>query len=77
MWQWTTRADPERGQAGAGLAHWRSERLRAAGFAADLADGLAADPATDVHALIELVERGCPPELAVRILAPLEGEEQP
>jgi hypothetical protein len=26
----------------------------------------------DVHALIELVERGCRPELAARILAPLE-----
>ena len=25
-----------------------------------------------LHALIELVERGCPPALAVRILAPLE-----
>jgi hypothetical protein len=24
-----------------------------------------------LHALIELAERGCPPELAVRILAPL------
>jgi hypothetical protein len=28
----------------------------------------------DVHALIELVERGCRPELAARILAPLDGE---
>ena len=27
-----------------------------------------------LHALIELVERGCLPELAVRILAPLEEE---
>ena len=34
---------------------------------------LARDPRYDLHALIELVERGCPPELAVRILAPLEG----
>ena len=30
----------------------------------------------DLHALIELVERGCPPELAVRILAPLEEDER-
>jgi hypothetical protein len=28
----------------------------------------------DLHALIELIERGCPPELAARILAPLETE---
>jgi len=33
---------------------------------------VAQDPAYDLHALIELVERGCPPALAVRILAPLE-----
>ena len=33
---------------------------------------LASDHRYDLHALIELVERGCPPELAVRILAPLE-----
>jgi hypothetical protein len=26
----------------------------------------------DLHALLELVERGCEPELAVRILAPLD-----
>jgi hypothetical protein len=26
----------------------------------------------DVHAVIELVERGCPPDLATRILAPLD-----
>jgi hypothetical protein len=29
----------------------------------------------DLHQLIELVEQGCPPELAVRILAPLEPRE--
>jgi hypothetical protein len=28
----------------------------------------------DLHALIELVERGCPPPLAARILAPLDHE---
>ena len=35
---------------------------------------LAEDGRYDLHALIELVERGCWPELAVRIVAPL-GEE--
>ena len=32
------------------------------------------DQRYDLHALIELVEHGCPPLLAVRILAPLDVE---
>jgi hypothetical protein len=44
------------------------------GFEPELAASLAADRAMDLHALIELVERGCPPELAARILAPLDRE---
>jgi hypothetical protein len=32
---------------------------------------LAADPAYDLHGLLNLVDRGCPPRLATRILAPL------
>jgi hypothetical protein len=51
---------------------WRRDRLVAAGFALPLAAALAADARHDIHALIELVERGCPPDLAVRILAPAE-----
>jgi hypothetical protein len=35
---------------------------------------LARDPRLDLHTLVELVERGCPPELAARILAPVEEE---
>jgi hypothetical protein len=44
------------------------------GFPAGLAAEIARDPRFDLHALIELTERGCPPELAVRILAPLRDE---
>jgi hypothetical protein len=33
----------------------------------------ARDPCYDLHALIELVERGCDPVAAVRIVAPLEA----
>jgi hypothetical protein len=44
------------------------------GFPPSLAHRLAHDGAYDLHALIELVERGCPPVLAMRILAPLENE---
>ena len=51
---------------------WRREQLLHAGFSAALAGLLAADPRFDLHVLIELVERGCPPELAAHILAPLE-----
>ena len=52
------------------VADWRREQLVRSGFGTELASGLARDGRYDLHALIELVERGCPPELAVRILAP-------
>ena len=51
---------------------WRRRRLIESGFPETLAAQLAADPRFDLHALIELAEHGCPPELAVRIMAPLE-----
>jgi len=57
------------------LVAWRHELLTEAGFPAHLAARLAGDDRWDLHALIELVERGCPPLLAVRVLAPLDEEE--
>ncbi len=54
---------------------WRRRQLAASGFAVGLAARLARDARYDLHALIELVERGCPPELAVRIVAPLDRGE--
>ena len=56
------------------VARWRRGQLADAGFSAGLAAEIAGDPHFDLHALIELVERGCPPVLAARILAPLDGE---
>jgi hypothetical protein len=53
---------------------WRRAQLMDAGFSAPLAAETASDPRFDLHVLIELVEHGCPPDLAVRILAPLEDE---
>jgi hypothetical protein len=53
---------------------WRREQLAAAGVPLPLAALLASETRYDLHALIDLVERGCEPELAVRILAPMEGE---
>lgn len=52
---------------------WRHSQLVAAGFDPALAEELAYSGSVDLHALIELVERACPPELAARILAPLDG----
>jgi hypothetical protein len=56
---------------------WRLCRLLEAGFPAPVADSIATDPRFDLHALLELVDRGCPPLLAVRILAPLPPEVAP
>ena len=56
------------------VVRWRRAQLAQAGFSAPLAVETASDPSYDLHALIGLVERGCPPGLAVRILAPLEEE---
>lgn len=49
---------------------WRRDQLVHAGFPLHLADRIARDGCFDLHALIELVERGCPPDLAERIVAP-------
>ncbi len=54
------------------LVAWRCLQLCNSGFAPSLAARLGRDPRFDLHALIELTERGCPPELATRILAPLD-----
>ena len=53
---------------------WRACRLREAGFPPALADSLARTH-VDLHALLQLVDAGCPPRLAARILAPLEPDE--
>ncbi|MEA2179850.1 MAG: hypothetical protein QOG77_3147, partial [Solirubrobacteraceae bacterium] len=52
-------------------------RLARAGFAAGLAARLARDCRVDLHALLDLVDRGSPPHLAARILAPLDHERRP
>jgi hypothetical protein len=53
------------------VASWRRNMLLRAGFNTELADELARDARIDLHDLLKLVDRGCPPELAARILAPL------
>jgi hypothetical protein len=59
------------------VGEWRRGRLLAAGFAPDLAAQIAEHCDIDLHAALELVDRGCPPELAVRILAPLDERRRP
>jgi hypothetical protein len=53
---------------------WHTRCLRGAGFDRKSAARLARDTAFDLHALLELVDRGCPPALAARIAAPLDRE---
>jgi hypothetical protein len=58
------------------IVGWRIARLRAAGFPKHIACDVARDRAYDLHALLELVDRGCPVELAARILAPLDDRHR-
>lgn len=55
----------------ADVTAWRRCRLLEAGFPGALATALACQPGVDVHELLQLVDRGCPPALAARILSPL------
>jgi hypothetical protein len=66
----------EAGQEAANVIAWRRARLRHAGFDSRLAEELSRESGVDLHALTGLVERGCPPPLAARILAPLDHERR-
>jgi hypothetical protein len=50
------------------VERWRADALERAGFDPDQASRLAARPDVDLHRAIDLVERGCPPVLALQIL---------
>lgn len=47
---------------------WRFEALLRAGYDAGTALILAGHPEVDLHDAVRLVERGCPPDLAFRIV---------
>jgi hypothetical protein len=47
---------------------WRRHVLRRAGYPGRLAFKLALRPDIDLHGAVRLLERGCPPETATRIL---------
>lgn len=54
---------------------WRRAQLVRSGFPKLLAERAARDGRYDLHRLIELTESGCRPELALRILAPLDEDQ--
>lgn len=58
------------------LRDWRRRRLTAAGVEPALAAELAEEPGVDLHELLVLLDRGCPPPLAARIIAPLDETER-
>jgi hypothetical protein len=47
---------------------WRAEVLERAGYESGLASVLSAVPDVDIHLATDLLRRGCPPRVAVRIL---------
>jgi hypothetical protein len=47
---------------------WRTEELERAGYSRRAAERLAARQDIDLHLAVGLLERGCSPELALRIL---------
>ncbi len=50
------------------IQRWRAEELERAGYDAGAALELAARQDIDLHLAVDLLERGCPLETAVRIL---------
>ncbi len=53
---------------------WRRQYLLGVGVDPQLAATVAADLRRDLNALLQLLERGCPPHLAARILDPVDEE---
>ena len=50
------------------IERWRAEELERAGYLPSDAAELAARGDVDLHLAVELLDRGCPPGTAVRIL---------
>jgi hypothetical protein len=60
---------------GSGVVQWRREQLIHAGLPLRLSERVARDERYDLHELVQLLERGCAPALAVRILRPIEPDK--
>jgi hypothetical protein len=50
------------------IERWRAEELERAGYEPPAAAKIAVRPDIDLHHAIDLLARGCPPDLALRIL---------
>jgi hypothetical protein len=50
------------------IERWRAEELERAGYQPRAAGRLAVRHDVDLHMAIDLLERGCPPDLALKIL---------
>jgi hypothetical protein len=50
------------------IERWRAEELERAGYTPGVAAQLAMSKEVDLHIAVALLERGCSPELALRIL---------
>ena len=50
------------------IERWRAEELERAGYEPRAAGRLAVRHDVDLHTAVELLERGCPADLALRIL---------
>jgi hypothetical protein len=66
---------PSKGRDAQGVVAWRRAQLLRAGLSRSLAARVARDERYDLHELIELVEHGCTPALALRILEPAERDD--
>ncbi|MEK6275802.1 MAG: hypothetical protein AABM30_10745 [Actinomycetota bacterium] len=50
------------------IERWRAEELERAGYEPRAAGRIAVRHDVDLHTAVDLLERGCPPELALEIL---------
>ena len=50
------------------VERWRLEELERAGYGSDAANELSQRHDVDLHAAVALIKRGCPSEIALRIL---------
>jgi hypothetical protein len=50
------------------IERWRAEELERAGYEPRSAAKIAVRPDIDLHLAIDLLARGCPPDLALKIL---------
>jgi hypothetical protein len=55
---------------------WRRLELLRCGFPLGLAARVAQDQRYDLREVIELVARGCAPDVAVQIVSPLDGRDE-